>query len=97
MSIYPDLSRVIHIGECGTHHKGKNCDPKERVEFLKQTFTKNESKFYPIKFDLNKVNTQIRAIKKPNGGWSDQRDHLLCKSFASPFSFSQSSNVTLYV
>ncbi|CAF0703818.1 unnamed protein product [Brachionus calyciflorus] len=81
VAIFPVSSRVIHIGECGTHHKGSNCDPKEKIESLKKTIQNKQTQFFPKKFELNGVNTGIIAIKKSNGGWGDPRDHNLCKSF----------------
>lgn len=81
VSIYPSSSRVIHIGQCGTHYKGKNCDPKESVDNLKKSYIKQETKFFPKVLNFDKVDTLIRHMKKPNGGWADPRDHQLCKSF----------------
>lgn len=95
VSIYPDLSRVVHVGECGIHHKGKNCDPKEKINLLKDNFKKNFKYFFPSSFNIGRVNTAIKIVKKSNGGWSDPRDHELCKSFASPVS--ARNNLTLFI
>ncbi|RMZ97683.1 alpha-1-6-mannosyl-glyco 2-beta-N-acetylglucosaminyltransferase [Brachionus plicatilis] len=84
VAIYPVSSRVIHMGECGTHHKGSNCDPKAKIENLKQTMERKKNDLFSDKFDLNAVNTGILTIKKSNGGWGDPRDHNLCKSFIDP-------------
>lgn len=81
VSIYPSSSRVIHIGQCGTHYKGKNCDPKQSVENLKMTQKQKSHLFFPEKIRFEKVDTAIHSAKKSNGGWSDPRDHQLCKSF----------------
>lgn len=81
VSIYPSSSRVIHIGQCGTHYKGKNCDPKQSVEALKLAYAKKQSKFFSEEFEFEKVDTSIKQPKKPNGGWSDPRDHMMCKRF----------------
>jgi alpha-1,6-mannosyl-glycoprotein beta-1,2-N-acetylglucosaminyltransferase len=81
VAIYPVFSRVIHIGTCGTHHKGKNCDPKESVDKLVLMYANKADAFYADKFELQGVNTAIRKIRKSNGGWSDPRDIQLCKSF----------------
>jgi alpha-1,6-mannosyl-glycoprotein beta-1,2-N-acetylglucosaminyltransferase len=85
----------VHIGECGTHHKGKNCDPKEKIKNLKNDFDKNLAKYFPENFDIGKINTAIRKVKKSNGGWSDKRDHSLCRSFASPVS--ARNNLTIFI
>lgn len=90
VSIYPSSSRVIHIGQCGTHYKGKNCDPRSTVNSLNQAFSAKEKDFFPNMLRFEKVDTAIRAIKKSNGGWSDPRDHQLCKSFV----HSDSTNLT---
>lgn len=81
VSIFPNVSRVVHIGECGTHHKGKNCDPLLHITPLKQNYTQFKEYFFPNQFNLSNINPGIYAIKKSNGGWSDPRDHLLCQSF----------------
>lgn len=83
VSIYPSSSRVIHIGQCGTHYKGKNCNPKNSVDSLMSTYMSKKSEFFPKEMKFEKVDTGIRTMKKPNGGWSDPRDHQLCKSFLS--------------
>ncbi len=65
----------------GTHYKGKNCDPKETVDKLKSAYAARPRHFFPESLMFTKVDTGIRGIKKSNGGWSDPRDHQLCKSF----------------
>ena len=93
VSIFPNVSRVIHIGECGTHHKNSNCDPKIRINSIKNDYNKYEHLFFPSKFNLSNINPGIYAIKKSNGGWSDPRDHLLCKSL--PFNTKKFLNIDL--
>ena len=91
MAIYPVFSRVIHIGTCGLHHKGKNCDPKDNVDKLVSMFAEKPSAFFPKSFELSGIYTGIRTPKKSNGGWSDPRDIQLCKQFF------YSTNSTSYV
>lgn len=83
VSIYPQSSRVIHIGQCGTHYKSKNCDPKNTILSLEKSFNDKKKDFFPENFKLDKINTAIIKIRNSNGGWSDPRDHQLCKSFLS--------------
>ena len=80
-AIFPISSRVIHIGECGTHHKGSNCDPIERVKELDKIVENNSSNFFPNELKISFDSKIFYKLRKSNGGWSDIRDHLLCKSF----------------
>jgi hypothetical protein len=63
------------------HHKGKNCDIKQTVEELNTQYRRASDAFFSDKFTITGVNTAIRRVKKPNGGWADPRDMQLCKSF----------------
>lgn len=81
------------MNQSGTHHKGSNCDPKEKIEILKQTIDKKKSETFSDKFDSSAVHTGIISIKKSNGGWADPRDHNLCKSFIDPDLNTNSSNL----
>ncbi len=65
----------------GTHYKGKNCNPERMVNLLSNSYTHNKKSFFPNSLTFSKVDVGIRALKKSNGGWSDRRDHQLCKSF----------------
>ena len=82
VSIFPDLSRVVHIGDCGTHHKLKNCHPNNKTQSLLESYNNNKQEFFPHYFNLTKVYYENKRFCKPNGGWADPRDHLLCKSFS---------------
>ena len=81
VSIFPVSSRVIHIGDCGIHHKSKTCDPSDKIKKLKDSYAQKPDEFFPKELLLSNISTGIRRVKKPNGGWSDPRDHQLCKSF----------------
>merc|ERR1719245_1154671 len=67
VSIYPSSSRVIHIGQCGTHYKGKNCNPRNSVDSLMRSYKLKQYNFFPKKMKFEKVDTGIRAMKKSNG------------------------------
>ncbi|XP_059083271.1 alpha-1,6-mannosyl-glycoprotein 2-beta-N-acetylglucosaminyltransferase-like isoform X3 [Tigriopus californicus] len=77
--------RVFHIGECGVHHKKKDCQTSKVVSKV-QDILKAASKYlYP----MNLVVTKSTLRKKPktskgNGGWGDRRDKALCMNMALP-------------
>ena len=51
------------------------------VNLLSNDYTDKKKSFFPDSLKFSKVDVGIRALKKSNGGWSDRRDHQLCKSF----------------
>ena len=52
-----------------------------------------QSKFFPQELVLTRIDTKNYKITKSNGGWSDPRDHELCKSiFEHQNQFNQSSS-----
>ncbi|XP_067935889.1 alpha-1,6-mannosyl-glycoprotein 2-beta-N-acetylglucosaminyltransferase-like [Watersipora subatra] len=76
--------RVYHIGDCGVHHKGKQCNPAEKASPIKERVSANEAKLFPqaLKSGRATSNTYLAYKKlKANGGWGDKRDHDLCASF----------------
>ncbi|CAF0703814.1 unnamed protein product [Brachionus calyciflorus] len=81
VSLYPTFSRVAHLGECGTHFKSKACDPKVKLGEMKKKYEESKSNFFPRDLNFSGKIFGMRKIKKSNGGWSDPRDHELCKSF----------------
>ncbi|KAF6016886.1 MGAT2 [Bugula neritina] len=76
--------RVYHIGDCGVHHKGKKCNPEEKVKPITDLIQANQGKLYPTNLKVGRpTSTTSIAYKKfkANGGWGDKRDHDLCASF----------------
>lgn len=65
----------------GTHHKGSNCDPNKNVNDIEKLIETKKEKLFPKTIELGVVGKLFNRLKQPNGGWSDIRDHLLCKSF----------------
>lgn len=72
--------RVFHVGECGVHHKKANCYKNTIVNKVIHLLSASKSYLFPRK--LTKINTIKRNFKMPkvNGGWSDIRDHQLCRN-----------------
>ncbi|XP_071534649.1 uncharacterized protein [Panulirus ornatus] len=73
------MSRVHHIGSCGTHIKKKICDVKSEVESLRHHFQANAQSLFPEAFKVHGLFNNSSKQSKPNGGWSDHRDHQLCR------------------
>jgi len=73
--------RIYHIGECGVHHKGKNCDPQEKVSQIEELLHRNKDFLFPDRLTLNSAGRPTNRAPKPNGGWGDLRDHQMCIRF----------------
>ncbi|XP_070490498.1 alpha-1,6-mannosyl-glycoprotein 2-beta-N-acetylglucosaminyltransferase-like [Chironomus tepperi] len=74
--------RVFHIGECGMHHNSENCDPSQatkRIQFVIENAMLSK-KFYPKTLRVTKMYDEEEAKDslKPNGGFADLRDQVLC-------------------
>ncbi|XP_064630740.1 alpha-1,6-mannosyl-glycoprotein 2-beta-N-acetylglucosaminyltransferase-like [Lineus longissimus] len=73
--------RVFHIGECGVHHKGKDCNPHTKVAQIELLLSNNRQYLFPQSLSfIGHAKVAVRQ-PKPNGGWGDIRDHSLCLSF----------------
>lgn len=80
--------RIYHIGECGLHAKGKNCNPSDRVEHIESLLEDNKESLFPPNLMVGGYPNAPRRVPKANGGWGDIRDHELCISFMSKDSHS---------
>lgn len=71
--------RVYHVGQCGVHHKNKNCNAIEAVTEITEMLQFVKEDLYPnnltILYERQHLNLKLR---KNNGGWGDKRDHMLC-------------------
>ena len=83
-SLHAVASRVLHIGDCGTHFKGKACDISKRVIDLEESIKKQKDFLFPHDLIFQSTSKIVYKLNKPNGGWPDPRHHQLCKSFAAP-------------
>ncbi|XP_031561260.1 alpha-1,6-mannosyl-glycoprotein 2-beta-N-acetylglucosaminyltransferase-like [Actinia tenebrosa] len=72
--------RVFHIGECGIHHKKKECNPDQTVSKFNSIIQDNADSFFPASLKVEHKFGEVSS-SQPNGGWGDTRDHDLCLSF----------------
>ncbi|XP_017777128.1 PREDICTED: alpha-1,6-mannosyl-glycoprotein 2-beta-N-acetylglucosaminyltransferase isoform X2 [Nicrophorus vespilloides] len=71
--------RVFHIGECGVHHKKKNCESTAVISKVQKVLKSAKRHLYPDYMTLTYVTPlKKQKIRKGNGGWGDRRDHMLC-------------------
>lgn len=75
-------TRVFHIGECGVHHKGKNCQPDNKKKQIEGQLQSNKHHLFPNVLAVGGQSKFKLRDPKPNGGWGDIRDRELCLSFA---------------
>jgi len=73
--------RIFHIGECGVHHKGNNCDTKKKINSIEDLLSSNKKYLFPQKLSVADYPRSSNRLPKPNGGWGDIRDQQLCLSF----------------
>ncbi|XP_053407802.1 alpha-1,6-mannosyl-glycoprotein 2-beta-N-acetylglucosaminyltransferase-like isoform X2 [Mercenaria mercenaria] len=74
-------TRVFHMGECGVHHKGKNCKPEEKKKTTQNLIDANKQHLFPNTVTIGGYSGLKLRDPKPNGGWGDLRDRQLCSSF----------------
>ncbi|UYV72028.1 MGAT2 [Cordylochernes scorpioides] len=78
VTLAPLAPRVFHIGECGIHHKGKDCSSSAIIQRVFQTLEAAESHLFPSTLTLRQSFPRHFRLPKGNGGWGDIRDHQLC-------------------
>lgn len=71
-------TRVFHLGECGLHHKKKDCNIAATVEKYQSIIDRNSNNFFPSTVNIQPGNKGLVSKIGPNGGWGDSRDHALC-------------------
>ena len=66
----------------GVHHKKTNCDSNTGLDKVKSIISSAKKSLFPekLQFVVTKLRKKMKE-KKPNGGWSDKRDHDLCLNF----------------
>ncbi|XP_066956823.1 alpha-1,6-mannosyl-glycoprotein 2-beta-N-acetylglucosaminyltransferase-like isoform X2 [Macrobrachium rosenbergii] len=75
-----DLTRVVHVGSCGTHIKEARCDVSKAVRNAKSFLWAHRHLLFPESFALQLAYTKLPPFRRPNGGWGDLRDRQLCKA-----------------
>ncbi|XP_074602354.1 alpha-1,6-mannosyl-glycoprotein 2-beta-N-acetylglucosaminyltransferase [Brevipalpus obovatus] len=73
--------RVFHIGQCGVHHKSRDCFKNELVEKIDAVVQKSTSFLFPSQLKISTSQKKKFKMPKLNGGWGDVRDHALCLNF----------------
>uniref|UniRef100_T1J8R2 Alpha-1,6-mannosyl-glycoprotein 2-beta-N-acetylglucosaminyltransferase n=2 Tax=Strigamia maritima TaxID=126957 RepID=T1J8R2_STRMM len=70
--------RVYHIGECGVHHKKKDCASNSEINKVLRLSKAAVSHLYPTRLLATHSTKRMGKIPKGNGGWGDIRDRQLC-------------------
>lgn len=79
--------RVFHIGECGVHHKNKNCESNQVISKVQHVLriARNSHQLFPRSLTLTVPSLMKKSkLRKGNGGWGDLRDHELCLNMTLP-------------
>ena len=77
------IPRIFHLGKCGVHQSGKDCDPKYQAKLTRNLFITTE---HPTKNALELIKPiALKTARMPNpkgfGGWGDKRDIQLCNDY----------------
>lgn len=70
--------RVFHIGECGVHHKKKDCNSNGELNKATRFLTTAKRHLFPKRLMITHSTKRMSKIPKGNGGWGDIRDRQLC-------------------
>ncbi|XP_034487100.1 alpha-1,6-mannosyl-glycoprotein 2-beta-N-acetylglucosaminyltransferase isoform X2 [Drosophila innubila] len=79
--------RVFHIGECGVHHKNKNCESNQVISKVQHVLriARNSHQLFPRSLMMTVPSLLKKSkLRKGNGGWGDLRDHELCMNMTLP-------------
>ncbi|KAL1435095.1 hypothetical protein MTO96_001638 [Rhipicephalus appendiculatus] len=71
-------TRVFHTGECGVHHRSKNCSSQKMVQQARNVIGSARSYLFPKSIQVKHGMQRNLKPPKGNGGWGDVRDHQLC-------------------
>jgi len=73
-----NAARVFHIGTCGIHNH-EDCHAAEAVKGV--TAQLQNAQLFPETLHVALDSAAVAPQPRPNGGWGDARDHLLCKKY----------------
>ncbi|KAK3888289.1 hypothetical protein Pcinc_007643 [Petrolisthes cinctipes] len=76
------MTRVMHVGSCGTHIKKPACNTTLEVEVASRYYQTAANFLFPTTLHLQSKSSTKVNVPKPNGGWGDRRDHALCLAMA---------------
>ncbi|XP_017848210.1 alpha-1,6-mannosyl-glycoprotein 2-beta-N-acetylglucosaminyltransferase isoform X3 [Drosophila busckii] len=79
--------RVFHIGECGVHHKNKNCESNQVISKVQHVLriARKSHQLFPRSLVMAVPSLMKKSkLRKGNGGWGDLRDHELCLNMTLP-------------
>lgn len=69
----------------GLHQQKENCNPDRAISIVRNFLRNTSSKLFTKKLRATNLKliwpTERKGPLKPNGGWSDIRDHNLCLSY----------------
>ncbi|XP_069173675.1 alpha-1,6-mannosyl-glycoprotein 2-beta-N-acetylglucosaminyltransferase [Procambarus clarkii] len=74
------LSRVMHVGSCGTHVKKRTCDVHREVRNAETRLRVAKEFLFPPVLVLQDGFRSSGKPKRGNGGWGDLRDRQLCRA-----------------
>lgn len=74
-------SRVFHMGICGIHHTGENCNVEVSKNNIQAMLDNNKEHMFPSAVTIDGYSGVKQNDPRLNGGWGDPRDHQLCLSF----------------
>ncbi|KAK8747086.1 hypothetical protein OTU49_016985, partial [Cherax quadricarinatus] len=86
------LSRVVHVGNCGTHIQTKSCSVRSEVESKVNYYYAIAQWLFPASFEVSGLEVNFITENKPNGGWGDHRDHQLCQAIVTQILLNSSSS-----
>lgn len=68
ITVVVSTPRVYHIGECGIHHRGKNCNNNQIISTVENVFESSKKYLFPEVLVLQRGIKQAFKTTKVNGG-----------------------------
>lgn len=85
--MFPSISFIYS----GMHHNSENCDPSQainRIQYVIENAMMSK-KFYPKRLKVTKIydDYESKDNLKPNGGFADLRDQVLCLNMTTFYTY----------